>query len=1148
VEEEIKLGQCDDFKKDWTNIRPPKPKRGQISPTHYYLKPLAVFVPHLTVQNHTPHCPECKSPANVNVDKFKFVENAKPLFCLQEQRELHTVLYTCFGGGKEHSFVAHHQESLRLGGPKLLGIFRFYVAKTYAIDEHLHSFITSQPYAATSHLANLLATMVEKKYANDLIEYYSRAVRGETQTIQNGANVTHNDPSQLRVTNYTLRATTEASGLADIHNLATAVNRTKRAVLEFAGALARHKKMADDPIMLQPYVAEKSKKKHNNMPTIGSFGVSKTKDLMQAGFTTFLEFCEAWKRHEKGNSCAKLDNLFAIRRTKKKKSEDPAILVGQWAREVDKFLSERRQRYDSIKGKGAELEKARDEAVKAYTEATSAASTTTSTIEATSNADAEGMDIIAGSIIPFSGMLDKDGYHAKLLSADRIECILQTYFRDRREFMEASMLQLQGRVLSLDFFYPLASRIWVTKDDGSRQRFQPYKCIADIKNEDGLIIWFGALPHSESITALQDNLRLLRQRFVVLGANLHVVFYVDNCCTVRQKIKEAWPEAMVLLDAWHWLKRWRDILREPNSMDGRLFMALMSRAILVAEDGKVQEKQMELSARYGRPATLSEALRTLPTVVPPASDIEKNVWSVLNMFLQRDLVTETQNESRPEESTATKPVLVLKDRKHRSPIIRNQFRHVREGCLTDPNLQGDPNFADIVLYKTVGAKYYCCRGSSLNERYHLAVEQDVIGSRSTMGPAVAERLHWVKNTEWNKKANEKRNGAVKHYSRETEHLALANSLAEQANVESLPFADVSMPRKDPSAPVEKIGYGLGLGTASDEGSGLTIIDTVADSTDGDESQEATPGDIAVAPVLAQLTQEMAPILNHRRTEQRESTMEAFMRQSGGEPWVPFSRDLQTDNEVDREEHKVFDLLSQQYERNASPSSAKGYFQLAKAWEREVAQRIRSSVENGDDDIVLIRPKSVAQLQQHYDYLQEVSRIAAQPETDATVALERQRMNQTLRESRAAVNGLVTTTAARPVQYPTAVAALGHTVPLGLALMQPSIFGAALGLAIDSNIGNIAPFRIPNMPQATAVPTPQQQYDGRRRCVACGWLRSQHIKVGGTLLFGREKCTYDICGICNQSKSKHLQEARARNLAGDRIQSCMGKNCVFINNR
>lgn len=72
--------------------------------------------------------------------------------------------------------------------------------------------------------------------------------------------------------------------------------------------------------------------------------------------------------------------------------------------------------------------------------------------------------------------------------------------------------------------------------------------------------------------------------------NLHVVFYVDNCCSTRAKILKVWPEALVLLDPWHWLKRWNDILRESNSTDGRLFLTLMSRAILVAPEDQVEAK------------------------------------------------------------------------------------------------------------------------------------------------------------------------------------------------------------------------------------------------------------------------------------------------------------------------------------------------------------------------------------------------------------------------------------------------------------------------------------------------------------------------------------------------------------------------------
>jgi len=738
-------------------------------------------------------------------------------------------------------------------------------------------------------------------------------------------------------------------------------------------------------------------------------------------------------------------------------------------------------------------------------------------------------------------MFDRDGYNAKILSVSRIESIQQTYFLDRREYMEATMLQLHGRVLSLDFFYPLASRVWVTKDDGSREKFQPYKSICDIKNEDGQVIWFGALPQSESLTALQQHLVQLRKRFLHLGATLHVVFYVDNCCSVRQKIKEVWPEAMVLLDPFHWLQRWKDLLRNPTSIDGRLFLALMSRAVLVASDETIQNKRAELLLKWGRPATLSEALRRVPTTAPTPDVMKRNIWSVLNLFLQRDLATETKLASWPENDVSPKPKLVLKDYR-RAEIIRNQMAHVNKACLTDPHLHEDSNFGDVVLHRNVGDKCYCCRGSNLNERYHKAMEVDVIGCRSTMGPAVAERLHWIRNTHWNRKANENRNGATKRLSGETEHLALANSMAEQANA-PVPFADVSMPRKDPSAPVEAIGYCLGLSSRPNDGNDIIEQEEEVSLQRNDDATDEDEGGIATADRVAEM---MAPILQHRRTERRESTMEAFVRQSGGDPWIPFSRNMRTTNAIEREEHRIFREESPKYKRTVAPSAPSGYGKFAEWWESEVAERLRKSIEDGgDESVIIIRPKSVIQLQEHFDYLESIARQTLQPTDDETDTVRRA-MNRTMAESRRSIPP-VSTALATPVQYPAATPTAGHWVPVGAAMMQPNIFApASLVQRQIAQIGNVAPWSLRvQQPFMAPPPLKRLRYDWRRVCRACGWQKAEHPKVEGILRFGKTLCTLTRCGICNKNKRQHDEQARKRNMPAGKECRNMGENCVFI---
>jgi hypothetical protein len=1101
------------------------------------------------------------------VNRYQFVQNSKPLFGLQEQRELLTVKYPCTRctDGNEHWFVGYHNESLRLGGPKLLGVFRFFVAPTFAIDEPLHSYLVSQPYIPTSQLAEALASIAEKKFAYDALEYYTRAARGETRYEKNGAKVAIGDNSQLRVTNFMVPVTTAAEVVAAPSELAAVKRKVNRAESTLDGLqrqLAKAKAMSEDPVGLNDFLKEKMRKKNTTARSIGSFGIKKIEELISSDFVSFREFLDAWVLHTRGQTHRKLSKLIVSRsRTLKKRKEDPSALVDDWAQEVKKYFATLQGDCEIVESKITQTQQDLAEAKEEYNAICSAEAmeeadevVTIGETDIASTGDAEAVHAI-----PFSNMFDKEGYNAKVLSAGRIESIQRTYFLDRKEFMEASMLQQTGRVLSLDFFYPLAKRIWVTKNDGSRERFQPYKCIGDIKNEHGQIVWFGVLPHSESVTEIAPHLKNLRERFIYLGANKYVVIYVDNCCSVRNKIKEAWPEALVLLDPWHWLKRWKDILRDPNTEDGRLFLALMSRAVLVHDERMVENKRKELSEKLGRLVTLTETIRHLPTVAPVKETMAQNVISVLHWFRHRDVQTEEQLATWAEDDDASrKPVLILKDERYRRPIIRNQLRHVRSGCLTDPNMQGDQNFEDVVMYRTVGNRHFCCRGSPLNERYHLAVEQDVINCRSTMGPAMAERLHWVRNTDWNKKANETRNGATKFHSREMELLALVNSLAEQANVETLPFPDISMPRKDPNAPAESLGYYLGLGLSSPAvlaEDGLQIVEVDDDSPDSLSENETTANqsetaEIDITPELAEkaLTT-MAEILNFRRTSTRpESTMGAFERQSGGNPWIPFSRDLQTTNVVEKEEHRIFDEMSPQYERKAALSSTKGYTRFQQWWQQEVAKRWRQSVE---DDVIQIRPKSVTQLQQHYDFLQQIARQADQSTCNDETENARRQMCRTLYHSRQAAEGRVTTIPAAPIVYPTVVPGTSQFVPIGAAMMQPQIFADALSMAqARATFNTTAAPWIMLQPQLQHIgpPSPKRarvQRNWRSLCRCCGWAKQAHNRVAKRYQYN-DNCALTICGICNQRKVDHDRRARDNGEPTGPRYNYMGKNCIFSN--
>jgi hypothetical protein len=112
------------------------------------------------------------------------VENPKPLLGLGKEHELDTVLYTCEPPeGGEPTFVAHDHTSLSLGGPMLLGIFHFFVVNHFMVDEELHHFLMSNVCTPVAKTTCLLSSMVQQKYVNDLIKYYTCTIHGTVKTF-----------------------------------------------------------------------------------------------------------------------------------------------------------------------------------------------------------------------------------------------------------------------------------------------------------------------------------------------------------------------------------------------------------------------------------------------------------------------------------------------------------------------------------------------------------------------------------------------------------------------------------------------------------------------------------------------------------------------------------------------------------------------------------------------------------------------------------------------------------------------------------------------------------------------------------------------------------------------------------------------------
>ena len=126
-----------------------------------------------------------------------------------------------------------------------------------------------------------------------------------------------------------------------------------------------------------------------------------------------------------------------------------------------------------------------------------------------------------------------------------------TDFLHRKPIQKAKMLGLSAEVIKIDFEYKIVKKIHVYTGVG--KAFRPYKCLATVQNENNQTVYYKVCQGSEAIDEIKIGLEHLRKR----NTNEVKVIYVDNCCTVRQKLLNIFPQAVVKLDPFHYMKRWK---------------------------------------------------------------------------------------------------------------------------------------------------------------------------------------------------------------------------------------------------------------------------------------------------------------------------------------------------------------------------------------------------------------------------------------------------------------------------------------------------------------------------------------------------------------------------------------------------------------
>jgi hypothetical protein len=153
----------------------------------FYVREVAVWIPHMIIKDHTPSCPKCESNKFV-MPTGTWAGRPKVLYGVRKHRYLDSIYYKChseqccgklFSGCSERSLP-------QLDAAKILGIFNFHLTSGCGVDEELYSYITNHSNDTTASIYKSLALMATDEWMNDvlLLYYYYTAVRENRVILQ----------------------------------------------------------------------------------------------------------------------------------------------------------------------------------------------------------------------------------------------------------------------------------------------------------------------------------------------------------------------------------------------------------------------------------------------------------------------------------------------------------------------------------------------------------------------------------------------------------------------------------------------------------------------------------------------------------------------------------------------------------------------------------------------------------------------------------------------------------------------------------------------------------------------------------------------------------------------------------------------------
>jgi hypothetical protein len=739
--------------KDWRNLtikggRHVGLKNRNLEAASFYVKPVAAWVPHLLIPGHVPSCPNCEHARGVDTSKSRWIANPKILYGLRGHRYLDTKMYYCNGclGG----FTGYNLKSLHVDSNKVLGFFTINLSNQFAVDEELYNEIVNSGDEPSNSLQRRLEQNIKDQYFADF-QYYLYAVQCERIRVV-PRNTAPQDSQQTTLDKH-LQPITKPT--IHEHNLKNAKHKLDKKQWVYLEAKAR----AEDDLNFKRILQKKTGRNDRDQQLRG-LGPQKLKKLISLGVESgraLLEFqdplrvlANQYNRSPLSGWKKLVEEEFLQRTNDAEKAEGELVLA--------------LQDYDDLKN---EME-----------------------IESDDNADIDSLvsDEETPNLLPpmFSSMTDPQGYNARFLSRSRIDSLLTTENQHRKPVQLGKMYGLKAQILKIDFNYKLAKKIHVWQ--GRQGAFRPYKCFVTIQNEDALTVFWKGLKGSESIKEITPDLRQLKERLESNNgtANSIRAIYIDNCCTVSKSLNKIFPEAQFKLDAFHWLKRWNDVMENNNSKQASIFRAFMSKALFVVSDTEYRRAKEAVLQKLKREPTVQEILNASKGSIPAPDLLEQRVSSVLLYCFEQDMKIDWNLAQRMEDATDQVPIppRFFRRNRHFLKTVQSQLLHVRLGCLTDPitiNVLRENRRSGIVR---------TARGTGTNEADNLYLDR-LTGNH--IGISRAERLIGSFFEKNNHRKQLCRLGEDDYGTFRTEQLALINSLAHDIGYVDLPFPNATHP-------------------------------------------------------------------------------------------------------------------------------------------------------------------------------------------------------------------------------------------------------------------------------------------------------------------------------------------------------------------